>query len=130
MVTIDIVSADVEVDISLLGFEIVDVSVITAKEIVSFDSVIRSNFAVVVLVSVSDFSVAIGETVFVLPRDLVLSMAVNLLVWNDVKKEDILFERVTWLVVVTCKPKDVPVSRYGISVIIDTKDTVKMSSLS
>lgn len=56
----------------------VDISVITAKEIASFDSVILSNFAVVVLVSVSDdFSVAIGETVFVLLMDVVLSMAVN-----------------------------------------------------
>lgn len=64
----------------MLAFEIVslDVSVITAKESVSFDSVILSKFAVVVLVSVSDdFSVAIGETVFVLLMDVVLSMAVN-----------------------------------------------------
>lgn len=64
----------------MLAFEIVslDVSVITAKESVSFDSVILSKFAVVVLVSVSDdFSVAIGETVFVLLMDAVLSMAVN-----------------------------------------------------
>lgn len=64
----------------MLAFEIVslDVSVITAKETVSFDSVILSKFAVVVLVSVSDdFSVAIGETVFVLLMDVVLSMAVN-----------------------------------------------------
>lgn len=64
----------------MLAFEIVslDVSVITAKESVSFDSVILSKFAVVVLVCVSDdFSVAIGETVFVLLMDVVLSMAVN-----------------------------------------------------
>lgn len=64
----------------MLAYEIVslDVSVITAKESVSFDSVILSKFAVVVLVSVSDdFSVAIGETVFVLLMDVVLSMAVN-----------------------------------------------------
>lgn len=64
----------------MLAFEIVslDVSVITAKESVSFDSVILSKFAVVILVSVSDdFSVAIGETVFVLLMDVVLSMAVN-----------------------------------------------------
>lgn len=48
------------------------------EKIVSFDSVILSKFAVVILVSVSDdFSVAIGETVFVLLMDVVLSMAVN-----------------------------------------------------
>lgn len=44
-----------------------------------------------------DFSLALGETVlvFVLSVDAVLSMVVNVFAWNDVKKEDILFERFT-----------------------------------
>lgn len=101
MGSIDIVSADVEVDISLLlsEFVSVDVSVITAKEFVSFDCVNWSDVPVVVVVSVcDDFFVAPGETVlvFVLSVDAVLSMVVNVFAWNDVKKEEILFERFTW----------------------------------
>lgn len=100
MGTIDIVSAYVEVDISLLLSEIVlvDVSVITAKEFVSFDCANWSDVPVVVVVSVcDDFSKALGKTVlvFVLSVDAVLSMVVNVFAWNDVKKEDILFERFT-----------------------------------
>lgn len=101
MGSIDIVSADVEVDISLhlSEFVSVDVSVITAKEFLSFDCVNRSDVPVVVVVSVcDDFSVALGATelVFVLSVDAVLSTVVNVFAWNDVKKEDILFERFTW----------------------------------
>lgn len=46
-------------------------------------------------------------------------MVVNVFVWNDVKKEDILFERFIWQVVVICKLVNDIVLLFDIFVVID-----------